>query len=67
MEVKKIIYVKFSDEEKEILNKALKFIDEFGKSDACQQIDCRDCPFAILCNYNSAEVIERKINNLLCE
>ena len=67
MKIVKTINLKFSDEEKEILNKALKFIDEFGDSDACEALDCSNCPFAILCNYNSAEAIERKINNLLCE
>lgn len=67
MEIVKTLSLKFSDEENEILDRALKFISEFEDSDACTALDCSNCPFAILCNYNSAEAIERKINNLLCE
>jgi hypothetical protein len=67
MEIVKTINLKFSDEEKEILNTALKLIGEFRHSDACEALGCGNCPFTFLCNYNSAGDIERKINNLLSE
>lgn len=67
MKIKKTICVKFSDEENEILGRALAFISEFEDSDACTALSCYDCPFKSLCEYGEAEAIERKINNLLCE
>ena len=67
MEIVKTISLKFSDEEKEILNNALEFCREFAKSDACGALDCEFCTFQNLCDYSTAEAIERKINNLLSE
>lgn len=67
MEIVKTISLKFSDEEKEILDRTLDFLCEFTRSDACQALDCESCPFQNLCDYNTAESLERKINNLLCE
>lgn len=67
MEVKKTIYVKFSDEEEKALNKVLELVNKFTYSDVCGTLDCDDCPFKNLCNYHEAETIERKINKLLCE
>jgi hypothetical protein len=67
MKIVKTLSLKFSDEENEILDRALKLIGEFGHSDACEALGCGNCPFTFLCNYNSAEAIERKINNLLNE
>lgn len=67
MEIVKTLSLKFSDEENEILDRALKFISEFEDSDACTALNCYDCPFKSLCEYGEAEAIERKINNLLCE
>jgi len=67
MEIVKTISLKFSDEEKEILDRALNFLCEFAKSDACQALDCDFCPFQNLCDYSTAESLERKINNLLVE
>ena len=67
MEVKKTIYVKFSDEEEKALNKVLGLVNEFTYSEACEALECCDCPFKNLCDYDTAETIERKINNLLCE
>ena len=67
MEVKKTVNLKFSDEEKEILNQALRLVNDFTYSDACEELDCDYCPFKNLCDYHEAESIERKINKLLCE
>ena len=67
MEIVKTINLKFSNEENEILDKALDIIKEFTNSDACDALDCRNCPFKSLCDYYEAEAIEQKINNLLCE
>lgn len=68
MEIIKTINFKFSEKEKEILDKTLEIVREFKDSDACDSIDlydCEDCPFGSLCNYSTAEAVERKINNLL--
>ena len=68
MEVVKTIKLKFSDEEKEILNKTLEIVQTFKDSDACDAFDyddCQHCPFKNLCNFTTAEDVERKINNLL--
>lgn len=67
MKIVKTLYVKFSHEENEILDKALDLIGKFENSDACDALSCCDCPFKNLCEYDTAETIERKINNLLSE
>lgn len=66
MVTEKTISMKFSEEEKTIINETLDFINgSFAHSEVCQELDCDYCPFRVVCDYSTADDIERKINNLL--
>ena len=55
----------FTEEEKEILNKAIAIIENID-SDLCNNSCCRFCPFSSLCVYNyNADKIEKQLNEML--
>ena len=55
----------FTEEEKEILNKAIAIIENID-SDLCNNSCCRFCPFSSLCAYNyNADKIEKQLNEML--
>lgn len=68
MKAQKSMNIKFSFDDKMLINQMLNFVNgEFHSSGVCDELDCDYCPFRGLCDYNNAEQIEYKINEVLSE
>lgn len=69
VEITKTILV-INDQEKDIINAFLNIIKEFGKTRACNLIECDECPFRGLCDEDcgkNADNLIQHINKLEAE
>lgn len=57
--------ITFTEEEKELINKVIAFIDSID-ADFCDNARCEHCPFENLCVYElNADKVEKQMNRIV--